>query len=102
MNAMEHGNHYQADTPVVVQLLMAETGSAIAIRIVDKGGSQPTATSETPDLDAKLAGLQTPRGWGLFLIQKMVDEMKLSSDETHHTIELILHLEGEDHGRETP
>lgn len=102
MNAMEHGNHYQADVPVVVQLLTAEAGSAIAIRIIDEGGGQQTAIPDAPDLDAKLAGSQSPRGWGLFLIQNMVDEMKLSSDETHHTIELILHLEGDDHGRETP
>jgi anti-sigma regulatory factor (Ser/Thr protein kinase) len=53
-----------------------------------------------PNLEAKLAGLQSPRGWGLFLIEKMVDEMHVTSDEDHHTIELILHLKGEQHGSE--
>ena len=32
--------------------------------------------------------MQTPRGWGLFLIRSMVDEMHVSSDEGHHTVEL--------------
>ena len=46
------------------------------------------------DLEAKLAGLQTPRGWGLFLIENMVDEMNVLSDEVHHTIELVVYIEG--------
>ena len=45
---------------------------------------------ETPDLAAKLAGEQSPRGWGLYLIQNLVDEMKISLDGQHHTIELIV------------
>ena len=48
------------------------------------------AEAETPDLDAKLAGLQSSRGWGLFLIQNMVDELHVSSDDRHHTVELIM------------
>ena len=49
-----------------------------------------------PDLEAKLEGLQSPRGWGLFLIKNMVDEMHITSDVVHHTIELVMHLEGDD------
>jgi len=49
-----------------------------------------------PELQAKLEGLQTPRGWGLFLIQNMVDEMHRTSDEVSHTLELVMHLEGGD------
>jgi hypothetical protein len=39
-------------------------------------------------------GTQTPRGWGLFLIQNMVDEVRVSGNPNHHTIELVMHLEG--------
>jgi serine phosphatase RsbU (regulator of sigma subunit)/anti-sigma regulatory factor (Ser/Thr protein kinase) len=100
MNAIEHGNKYRAELPVGVQLLASDT--ALAVRITDQGGNQPIAEKEKPDLDAKLAGLQTPRGWGLFLIKNMVDEMNVTTDESHHTVELILHLtgEGDQHGRE--
>jgi serine phosphatase RsbU (regulator of sigma subunit)/anti-sigma regulatory factor (Ser/Thr protein kinase) len=91
MNAMEHGNKYRVDQPVVVQV--RATAQSLAVRITDRGG-QPIQRSETPDLAAKLAGLQSPRGWGLFLIEQLVDEMRVTSDEDHHTIELIMHLEG--------
>ena len=47
-----------------------------------------------PDLAAKLAGLQSPRGWGLFLIEHLVDEMHVRSTDTEHTVELILYSRG--------
>ena len=50
---------------------------------------------ETPDLEAKLAGLQSPRGWGLFLIKNLVDEMRTRSDGVHHVIELIMQRQGD-------
>ena len=53
---------------------------------------------ETPDLAAKLDGAQTPRGWGLFLIKSMVDEMNVTGDERHHTVELIVHRGGRAEG----
>jgi serine phosphatase RsbU (regulator of sigma subunit)/anti-sigma regulatory factor (Ser/Thr protein kinase) len=98
MNAMEHGNRFQAGLPVEIEVLLDRStaaGQDLIVCIRDHGGGQEIPESEMPDLDAKLAGLQSPRGWGLFLIKKMVDEMRVSTDETHHTIELVLHLEGD-------
>jgi serine phosphatase RsbU (regulator of sigma subunit)/anti-sigma regulatory factor (Ser/Thr protein kinase) len=94
MNAMEHGNQYQPDHPVEIYVMVG-TGAArdLQIWIRDQGGNQGIPESQLPDLDAKLAGLQSPRGWGLFLIKNMVDEMRTTSDENHHTIELVMHLE---------
>jgi anti-sigma regulatory factor (Ser/Thr protein kinase) len=90
MNAMEYGNQYRPDTPVAIQVLATKT--AVAVRITDHGGGQTIPEPETPDLQAKLAGLQTPRGWGLFLIKNLVDELRVTSDERHHTVEMIVHL----------
>ena len=98
MNGMEHGNHYQPDKPVSIQVLTKK--DVLAVRITDHGGNQPIPEPEAPDLEAKLAELQTPRGWGLFLIKNLVDDMHVTSDETHHTVELIMHLEGENHVNE--
>jgi len=96
MNAMEHGNHYQPDVLVSVQVLASQ--KALAVRIRDQGSGQPIPSPEEPDLEAKLAELQTPRGWGLFLIKNLVDDMRITSDETHHTVELIINLvEGDSH-----
>jgi anti-sigma regulatory factor (Ser/Thr protein kinase) len=92
MNAMEHGNGYDADIPVHISV--AAGREAVTVRITDQGGARSIPDVSVPDLDAKLAGEQTPRGWGLFLIRNMVDEMTVSGDERNHTVELRLHLGG--------
>ena len=93
MNAMEHGNRYRPEVPVFIEVL--SSGAELSVRINDQGRSMvPDPDTEVPDLEAKLEGLQTPRGWGLFLIRSMVDETHMSSDEAHHTLELVMHLEG--------
>ena len=86
MNAIEHGNQSDPDLPVVITVLADE--EKILVRIRDQGGGRPIPDAETPNLEAKLAGDQSPRGWGLFLIEKMVDAMRTSTDDQHHTIEL--------------
>jgi serine phosphatase RsbU (regulator of sigma subunit)/anti-sigma regulatory factor (Ser/Thr protein kinase) len=101
MNAMEHGNHYLPNKPVGIQVLASR--AALSVRITDHGATRTLPAdpgTEVPDIEAKLEELQTPRGWGLFLIKHMVDEMRISSDTTHHTVELIMYLEGEGHASE--
>ncbi|HEY6674286.1 MAG TPA: ATP-binding protein, partial [Rubrobacteraceae bacterium] len=85
MNAMEHGNHYQVELPVTIEVSASD--AELSVKITDEGSGPPAFHSETPDLEAKLEGMQTPRGWGLFLIKSMVDEMNVTGDEHHHTVE---------------
>jgi anti-sigma regulatory factor (Ser/Thr protein kinase) len=92
MNAIEHGNRYQEDFPVNIKILLSDT--RLAVRIADFGTDQVTPEYEEPDIDAKLEGKQSPRGWGLFLIKNMVDEINITTDKTLHTVELILNLKG--------
>jgi anti-sigma regulatory factor (Ser/Thr protein kinase) len=95
MNAMEHGNRYDPDVPVDIQVWLLE--ECLLVRIIDRGsGPPPSPNAEVPDLEAKLEGMQTPRGWGLFLIKNMVDELRVSGNPDHHTIELIINLKGDD------
>src|SRR5215217_367782 len=94
MNAMEHGNKYRAEVPVEVMVLVEDQD--LMVRITDRGsGPPPSQGGDAPDLEAKLEGMQTPRGWGLFLIKSMVDEMSITGDDGHHTIELVVHLGAE-------
>jgi anti-sigma regulatory factor (Ser/Thr protein kinase) len=96
MNAMEHGNHYRAELPVLIAVSASDT--QLSVKIEDEGSGPPTFHAETPDLEAKLKGMQTPRGWGLFLIKNMVDDMEVTGDEHHHTVELLLNLERQAEG----
>jgi serine phosphatase RsbU (regulator of sigma subunit)/anti-sigma regulatory factor (Ser/Thr protein kinase) len=93
MNAMEHGNRYQPEVPV--EVAVKRRGNDLLVSICDCGGDRDIPESQAPDLAAKLEGMQSPRGWGLFLIKNMVDDMHISSDGKHHIVELVMHLEGE-------
>jgi anti-sigma regulatory factor (Ser/Thr protein kinase) len=92
MNAMEHGNRYRGEAPVLIEV--SATEAELSVKITDEGTGPAAFDPQTPDLEAKLEGAQTPRGWGLFLIKSMVDDMNVTGDERHHTVELILHLNG--------
>jgi serine phosphatase RsbU (regulator of sigma subunit)/anti-sigma regulatory factor (Ser/Thr protein kinase) len=91
MNAIEHGNQNRADLKVEVEVLVSPR--TLLVRIADQGLRKDIPAPQIPDLDAKLAGKQSPRGWGLFLIEKMVDRMRAFADASHHTVELEMDLE---------
>lgn len=90
MNAIEHGNHNRAEIPVEVEVLQKET--EIVIAISDSGGGLAAADDApaSPDLASKLAGQQSPRGWGLFLIRNMVDAMDVTTEGARHTVTLTM------------
>jgi serine phosphatase RsbU (regulator of sigma subunit)/anti-sigma regulatory factor (Ser/Thr protein kinase) len=98
MNAMEHGNKFRAEVPV--NFVVRCSNRKVSVLITDQGGGQPIPAAPTPDLEAKLAGLQTARGWGLFLIKNMVDEMHVTDDAKTHTLELVMYLRGDGHGNQ--
>lgn len=92
MNAMEHGNGYSPVKPTEVEVCQSNT--QVIVRITDQDGDEVNIPVETsPNLEAKLAGLQSTRGWGLFLIRNMVDDMRHVIANRQHTLELVMNLE---------
>jgi serine phosphatase RsbU (regulator of sigma subunit)/anti-sigma regulatory factor (Ser/Thr protein kinase) len=98
MNAMEHGNEYRADRPVSIRVI--HTPEELSVHVTDRGDPAELPEPEKPDLEAKLEGRQKPRGWGLLLIEKMVDDMRVTSEGGKRTVELALRLEGGGHDNE--
>jgi serine phosphatase RsbU (regulator of sigma subunit)/anti-sigma regulatory factor (Ser/Thr protein kinase) len=91
MNAIEHGNHNRAELPVEVTVVRTPTG--VAVEISDLGARREDAVADLPDLELKLAGLQTPRGWGLFLIENMVDGLEEHTHDERHTVRLVMNVD---------
>jgi anti-sigma regulatory factor (Ser/Thr protein kinase) len=91
MNAIEHGNRGKADIPVRISVRLIE--GDVVVDVTDEGGGAMGEVTVDPDIDLKLEGLQTPRGWGLFLIRNMVDEMQESTDGGRHTVRLKIRPE---------
>jgi anti-sigma regulatory factor (Ser/Thr protein kinase) len=93
MNAIEHGN--ENDSSLDVGIRVIANSSRLVVRVTDRGGDKEIPEAATPDIEAKLAGEQTPRGWGLFLIGQMVDEVNRVRENGSHVVELIMNREGE-------
>jgi serine phosphatase RsbU (regulator of sigma subunit)/anti-sigma regulatory factor (Ser/Thr protein kinase) len=95
MNAIEYGSHGRADVPFDVDVVVTPTD--VIVRVTDRALSGPVPTDpETPDLERKLAGDQKPRGWGLFLIEHMVDAIDMSADEAAGTQTVTLRIAREE------
>ncbi len=94
MNAIEHGNQFRADVPVEIRVLA--TAASVIVQITDRGGALEIGVADTPDLEAKLAGEQSSRGWGLFLIKNMVDDLRVEAIGERRTVSLVLDFERRD------
>lgn len=92
MNAIEHGNHEKGEVPVEVEVFRSAQELVVAITDQGGGGPDPSELAE-PDLDLKLAGQQTTRGWGLFLIRNMVDAFWVTDHGGRHTVWLGVELD---------
>lgn len=93
MNAIEHGNRGSAE--LSVDVVVRRSPEAVTVEIADFGrGLQHDP--DLPDLELKLAGLQTPRGWGLFLVDRLVDRVEESTVGDRHLVRLIMQLEASD------
>ncbi len=93
MNAVEHGNAGRDDLPVEVRVTAGD--DTIIVEVTDHGAGEPLPdTVAEPDLDAKLRGEQSPRGWGLFLIRELLDDLQIHPNEVGHTISLVLARNG--------
>jgi serine phosphatase RsbU (regulator of sigma subunit)/anti-sigma regulatory factor (Ser/Thr protein kinase) len=92
MNALEHGNQFDPSLEAEVQVFASS--SLIRVRVADFGGGNELPEAATPDLEAKIAGDQSPRGWGLFLIEKMVDEVKRVTEGEKRIVELVVYKKG--------
>ena len=101
MNAIEYGS--SSDPEVPVEISVASSNGELHVRITDRalGGPIPGDDAEQPDLEAKLAGLQKARGWGLFLIRSMVDKVDVIPGDGRQTVTLTLELKGDDDERES-
>lgn len=90
MNAIEHGN--ASDPSIPVEVWMSHRDGAVVVHIADRGAGIE-GSGEPPDLDAKVRGEQSPRGWGRFLIEEMVDDVTTSSAGGRHFVTLTMRTE---------
>lgn len=92
MNAAEHGNGGSPQVPVAVAVW--RTPTEVRVEITDHAltAERVDPDAPPPDIDLKLAGLESPRGWGLFLAREMVDAVDERTSAGLHTVRLRVRL----------
>jgi serine/threonine-protein kinase RsbW len=86
INSMEHGNKLNAATKVIVVLTVEP--ARLQVDVADKGlepfPSKPVTPGHPPD----------HRGWGMFLIQQLMDEVEFSTEpEGGNQVRMVIYLD---------
>jgi serine/threonine-protein kinase RsbW len=90
-NAIEHGNKDHVEQKVLV--VLAPEGERLEINVTDHSGTPfPPSDGQTPSITDKLAGLSNARGWGMFLIKELVDEVEFTSTGSGNQVRMVVHL----------
>ena len=93
MNAIEHGNKLDANVKVGVSLTVDKGRLKVAVK--DKGGRMKKPPRK-PDIDSQIEGKTPPRGWGIFLIEELMDEVSFDSSAEGNVVTMIIHLDKEE------
>jgi serine/threonine-protein kinase RsbW len=90
LNAIEHGNRFEAGMKIGVTLTVGESRLQVAIRDEGPGIGEVT----TPNIDDKVEGRATTRGWGIFLIKSLMDEVQFeSTPEGGNLVRMMIHVD---------
>jgi serine/threonine-protein kinase RsbW len=92
INAIEHGNKFDLNTKVGITLAFDNT--ALEVTVHDEGnGIDPGKIPKTREEDN---GFPKRRGYGIFLIRNLVNEVSFASEPGKgNDVKLIIHLENE-------
>ncbi len=89
-NAIESNSRYQLDLPPFIRVRVS--ARAVADHIADQKDA-PIPDSGRPHPVAKVSEPEPARGWGFFLIERLVNDTQVTGEDRHHSIELFLYLE---------
>ncbi len=90
LNAIEHGNKGRPDARVVITMNFKE--DAFSVSVMDEGEGIPEMPEE-PDIDKKVANLQTPRGLGIYLIKQLTDKVEFDKKTGDgHVVRMVIKL----------
>ncbi|GIK38691.1 MAG: anti-sigma regulatory factor [Chloroflexota bacterium] len=88
-NAIEHGNQSNVGIKVLVELTVQD--KSLTLNVVDKGKKPIPEIADVDETFENRPGY--PRGLGMFLIRRLVDEMVVSAKPGRNEVRMVIHLE---------
>jgi len=93
-NAMEHGNRLKKDTMVLVTLKMNR--KSLEVNVKDQGGGFQDDIEE-PCIEQQIDQAEDTRGWGMFLIKNLVDEVEVKkAPKGGNVVRMVIHVNRKD------
>ena len=90
LNAIEHGNKMDTSTKVGITLTIEESKLQVSVKDEGKGFKE----IPNPSIENKMEGKDKPRGWGIFLIKSLVNEVSFEpSPEGGNIVKMIIYLD---------
>jgi serine/threonine-protein kinase RsbW len=90
INAMEHGNRGRPDARVIVSMNCRD--NAIHITVSDEGDGI-TNFPPKPDIEKIIEDLESPVGFGLFLIEQLADQVEFNKEANGgHMIKMAIKM----------
>jgi len=90
LNAIEHGNKMDTSTKVGITLTAEESRLQVVVKDEGKGVGE----IGSPRIESKIEGKDKARGWGIFLIKSLMDEVKFEpSPEGGNVVKMVIYLE---------
>jgi serine/threonine-protein kinase RsbW len=91
INAMQHGNKGRPDALVTIASSCKD--DALQIRVIDEGNGIKGEFPK-PDIDRIIEDLDSPVGFGVFLIQELADEVEFNADSVKgHCLRMVIKKE---------
>jgi anti-sigma regulatory factor (Ser/Thr protein kinase) len=88
INAFEHS---QAQNNVFIHFILEE--NSLVIKVIDQGIGFDKAKVEIPAIENKLGTDERKRGWGLQLIQELMDSVEFESGKDGTTVTMTKNKE---------
>jgi len=90
LNAIEHGNKMDTSTKVGITLTIEESKLQVVVKDEGKGFKE----IPSPSIEHKMEGKDKPRGWGIFLIKNLVNEVIFEPNpEGGNIVRMIIYLD---------
>ena len=90
INAMQHGNKGRPDARVIVS--MNCQGNTINVSVMDEGDGIKHFPPK-PDIEKIIAELESPVGFGLFLISQLADQVEFNEvTDSGHVVKMAIKM----------
>ena len=90
LNAIEHGNKMDTNTEVGITLTIEKEHLQVAVKDAGKGIDE----IKMPNIENKIEGKEETRGWGIFLIKSLMNEVKFETvPKGGNIVKMVIYLE---------